>query len=287
LFVVMRVFMTGATGYIGGAVAAALRIRGHEVAALVRADADSKRLRDLGVFLLTGELQSLPELREQLEGYEAFVHTAQSAKDTVEADRAAVDTFTSLPGHFIYTSGVWILGNTHDADESSDVNPLSIVAWRPPHEELALGSGGAVLRPGCVYGGKQSLFASWFAAAEQGEAIRITGDGDNRWALVDLHDLSDLYVRAVEQRATKVLHGIDDSRSTLNECAAALSSKVEHIPLEAARAKLGGLADALALDQTVDSRETRAKLGWEPKRTFLNSVDEQWREWKQSRSATE
>ena len=276
----MRVFITGATGYIGGAVAAALRIRGHEVAALVRPDADSRRLRDLGVFLLTGDLQSLPDLREQLEPYDSFVHAAQSGTETAAADRAAVDTFTSLPGHFVYTSGVWVLGNTHDADEASPVNPLSIVAWRPPHEELVLGSGGAVVRPGCVYGGRQSLFAAWFAAAEQGAPIKITGDGNNRWALVDLHDLSDLYVRAVEQRARKVLHAIDDSRSTLNECAAALSSNIEHIPLDVARAKLGGLADALALDQIIDSGETRTKLGWEPKRTFLTSIEEQWREWR-------
>lgn len=283
----MRVFITGATGYIGGAVAAALRIRGHEVAALVRADADAKRLRDLGVFLLTGDLQSLPALHDQLEGYDAFVHAAQSAKDTEAADRAAVDTFTALPGHVVYTSGVWVLGNTHGADESSDVNPLSIVRWRPPHEELVLGSGGAVLRPGCVYGGRQSLFVAWFAAAERNEPIQITGDGNNRWALVDLHDLSDLYVRAVEQRATKVLHGIDDSRATLNECAAAISSgssAVEHVPLDVARAKLGGFADALAIDQTIDSRETRAKLGWQPKRTFLDSIEEQWREWRELRS---
>ena len=278
----MRIFITGATGYIGGAVAAALRIRGHEVAALVRADADSRRLRDLGVFLLTGDLLSLPGLREQLEPYEAFVHAAQSAKDTAAADRAAVDTFTALPGHFVYTSGVWVLGNTKHSDEASPVNPLSIVAWRPPHEELVLGSGGAVLRPGCVYGGAQSLFAAWFAAVEQDQPIKITGDGDNRWALVDLHDLCDLYVRAVEQRATKVLHGIDDSRSTLNECAAALSSKIEHIPLDAAREKFGPFADALALDQTIDSRETREKTGWQPKRTFLNSIEDQWREWRES-----
>lgn len=272
--------MTGATGYIGSAVAAALRSRDHEVAALIRADADAKRLRDLGVFLLTGDLGSLPDLREQLEGYDAFVHTAQASKDTVVADRAAVDTFTALPGHFVYTSGVWVLGNTPHADEASPVNPLPLVAWRPAHEELVLGSGGAVLRPGCVYGGRQSLFASWFAASEQGQPVQVTGEGHNRWALVDLHDLADLYVRAVEQRATKVLHGIDDTRATLNECAAALSSAVEHVPLDTARRKLGPLADALAVDQTIDSRETREKLGWQPKRTFLESIDEQWREWR-------
>jgi nucleoside-diphosphate-sugar epimerase len=102
----MRIFLTGATGYIGSAVAAALRNAGHEVGALVRADADTKHLRDLGAFLIAGDLDSLPALHDQLESYDAFIHMAQSRQNTVEADRAAVDTFTSLKGHFVYTSGV-------------------------------------------------------------------------------------------------------------------------------------------------------------------------------------
>ncbi|HUR82885.1 MAG TPA: NAD-dependent epimerase/dehydratase family protein [Thermoanaerobaculia bacterium] len=285
----MRVFLTGATGYIGGAVAAALRSAGHEVGALVRADADSKRLRDLGAFLITGDLESLPSLREQLAGYDAFVHTAQSRQNTVDADRKAVDTFTSLGGFFLYTSGVWVLGNTTSADEASDVSPLALVAWRPPHEELALGSGGAVLRPGCVYGDKQSLLADWFAASTQNRALQIVGDGSNHWAMVDLHDLADLYVRAIEQRATGVLHGIDDTRATLDECARAVAPKgtMEHTPLDAARQNFGPFADALAVDQQIDSKATREKTGWSPRRTFTNSVEEQWLEWRRSQSATD
>ncbi|HVE72883.1 MAG TPA: NAD-dependent epimerase/dehydratase family protein [Thermoanaerobaculia bacterium] len=285
----MRVFLTGATGYIGGAVAGALRDAGHDVGALVRADADSKRLRDLGVVLITGELESLPSLRDQLASYDAFVHTAQSRQNTVEADRAAVDTFTSLGGFFVYTSGVWVLGNTNGADEASDVNPLSLVAWRPSHEELALGAGGAVLRPGCVYGGKQSLLAEWFAAASQNRPLQIVGDGSNHWAMVDVHELADLYVRAVTQRATGVLHGIDDTRATLDECARAVAPKgtIEHVPLDAARQNLGPFADALSVDQTIDSGETRAKTRWEPQRTFTTSVEAQWQEWRRSRSAVE
>ncbi|HYC91693.1 MAG TPA: NAD-dependent epimerase/dehydratase family protein [Thermoanaerobaculia bacterium] len=285
----MRVFLTGATGYIGSAVAAALRHAGHEVGALVRADADTKHLRDLGAFLITGDLDTLPSLRDQLESYDAFVHTAQSRQNTAEADRAAVDTFTALGGHFVYTSGVWVLGNAKDADEASPVNPLSLVAWRPAHEELALGAGGAVLRPGCVYGGKQSLLAEWFAAATQGRPLQIVGDGTNRWAMVDLNDLTDLYVRAVAQRAKGVLHGIDDTRATLDECARAVAPNgtFEHVAIEAARAGMGPFVDALIVDQTIDSRETRAKTGWAPRRTFTSSVEEQWQEWRQSRSATE
>ena len=280
----MRVFITGATGYIGGAVVEALRRAGHDVGALVRPDADTRTLRDLGVVVVAGDLRSLPSLSSQLEHYDAFVHTAQAKQDTVNADRAAVDTFTAQRRHFVYTSGVWVLGNTARADEASAVNPLSLAAWRPPHEELVLGSGGAVLRPGCVYGGRQSLLAGWFAAAEQNRPLEVVGDGTNRWTMVHLADLTDCYLRALETRARGVLHAIDDTDATLDECAHAVApnAAIQHIPLAAARTKLGAFADALAVDQRISSRETRAKLGWTPRRTFTNSVEEQWREWREA-----
>jgi len=279
----MRIFLTGATGYIGSSLAAALRSAGHDVGALVRPDADSGFLRDRGVVLIGGDLEALPSLREQLDGaYDAFIHTAQARQNTAAADRAAVDTFTSLGGYFLYTSGVWVLGNNDSADEASDVNPLDLVKWRPPHEELVLGAGGAVLRPGCVYGGKQSLLADWFASAEQGRPLKIVGDGKNRWAMVDLHDLVDLYLRCVEQGETGMLHGIDDTSATLEECARAVApnGSIESFPLDAARQSFGAFADALAIDQRISSAHTRSQTGWQPRRTFIGSIDEQWREWR-------
>lgn len=283
----MRIFLTGATGYIGSALAAALRNAGHEVAALVRPDADSGFLRDHGVVLLAGELEALPSLREQLENYDVYIHTAQAKQNTVAADRAAVDTFTSLSGYFLYTSGVWVLGNTNDADEKSDVNPLELVRWRPSHEELVLGAGGAVLRPGCVYGGKQSLLADWFAAAEQSRPLQLVGDGTNHWAMVHLHDLTDLYLRAVELEVTGMLHGIDDTETTLEENANAIAPNgtLEKTPLEIARQHFGPFADALAVDQRISSTDTRAQTGWNPWRTFTSTVEQQWQEWRQTRKA--
>ncbi|HEX7833245.1 MAG TPA: NAD-dependent epimerase/dehydratase family protein [Thermoanaerobaculia bacterium] len=278
----MRVFMTGGTGYIGGAVAIALRNAGHDVASLARPESEAKFLRDAGVALVSGDLASLPSLREQIAEYDTFVHTAQARDNKAAADKGVIDVVTSLGKHLILTTGVWILGNTKGADESSPVNPLDLVTWRVAIEESALASGGAVLRPGCVYGGKQSLFASWFATAEQQQPISIAGDGENRWAMVDLQELADAYVRAVERRATGVLHAIDDTRATLNDCAYAISPEVaiEHTPLADARAKLGGFADALALDQVIASDATRAKLGWSPQKTFVNSIESQWHEWR-------
>jgi nucleoside-diphosphate-sugar epimerase len=278
----LRVFITGATGYVGSAIAAALRERGHEVAALVRPEADGGHLRDIGAVVIAGDLDSLPSMGETLAQYDTIVHTAQSNERTAELAQKALDAYSAQRAHLIWTSGVWVLGNTTNANERSPVNPLEIVSWRPETEQRALAANGCVVRPGCVYGGKQSLFRDWFASVEQGRPIQIVGDGRNHWSMVDLHELAKLFVRAAELRATGMLHAVDDTRAPMEQCARAVgpSSRLEFLPADAMRAKLGAFVDALVLDQIVDSSDTRQRLGWNPKRTFTSSVPEQWEEWR-------
>src|SRR5438132_8386915 len=195
----MRIFITGATGYVGGAVAANLLEHGHEIAALVRPQSDSKSLRDRGATIVDGDLGNLADFAHTLATYDVLVHTAFSAgRDAVARDRMAVDVFTAMNAFVVYTSGVWVCGQTGDrvADEKTPVNPLPLVAWRPPHEQRVLATGhGAGIRPGCVYGGKQSLLAAWFAAATEKRPLQIVGEGRNRWAMVNLHDGADCYRR--------------------------------------------------------------------------------------------
>jgi nucleoside-diphosphate-sugar epimerase len=286
----MRIFITGATGYVGGAVAENLLERGHEVAALVRPQSDSKALRDRGATIVLGDLGdlgNLADLAHTLSTYEVLVHAAVSAgRDAVARDRIAVDVFTATNAFVVYTSGVWVCGQTGErvADEKTPVNPLPLVAWRPPHEQRVLASGhGAVLRPGCVYGGKQSLLAGWFAAAAEKRPLQIVGEGRNRWAMVNLHDVADCYLRVIEQKATGTFHAVDDTRSTLNDCAKTFApdGSIEHVPVEVARQKMGPFTDALVADQMISSEATRRQLRWTPRRTFLTSLDEQWREWRE------
>ena len=283
----MKIFVTGATGYIGSAVSASLRDRGHDVTALVRPETDSKNLRERGVVIVAGDLASLPSLAGSLSGYEAILHIAQANTPEAPAlNRTALDVFIAQPGFLIYTSGVWVCGNTDNevVDESTPPNPLPLVAWRPEQEQAALATGrAAVIRPGCVYGGKQSLCRPWFEAAGQKKPLHLVGDGNNQWAMVNLHDLADCYVRLTEQRATGIFHAVDDTNETLLGCALAVASgsTIETIPVETARQKFGGFADALAIDQRVSSKATRQKLGWNPSREFTSSLDEQWREWKE------
>ena len=286
----MRIFITGATGYIGSAVAPALLDRGHEVTALVRPETDSGSLRDRGAVIVAGDLASLPSLADSLGSYDAFLHIAQANTPEAPAlNRTALDVFTAQPGFLVYTSGVWVFGNTFDevVDESSPVNPLPIVAWRPEQEQAALATGrSAVLRPGCVYGGKQSLCRGWFEASVQKKPVYLVGDGNNRWAMVNLHDLADCYVRVTEQRATGIFHAVDDTNETLLGCALGIAngSVIETVPIETAQQKYGAFADALAIDQCVSSKATRQKLGWNPTRDFTSSLDEQWSEWEALRA---
>jgi nucleoside-diphosphate-sugar epimerase len=278
----MRVFLTGATGYVGAAVAAALHDRGHEITALVRPESEARDLRERGAVIVAGDMRSLPDLSDALKGQDAYVHAASGRnRDAVTDDKTAVDVL-SRAGYFVFTSGVWVLG-AGKSDEASKLNPISLVAWRAAHEQMALATGkSAVLRPGCVYGGKQSLLAGWFAAAEQRKPLQITGDGNNCWAMVNLHDLADCYVRIIEQRATGIFHGVDDTHATLNDCARSVapSGKIEHVAAE------GPFGEALALDQTVSSEATRRKLGWTPRRTVTTSIEEQWREWRDALQPT-
>lgn len=282
----MRVFLTGATGYVGGAVAAALRAAGHDVGALVRPGANTSALRSLGVTLIEGDLAALPRLADDgsLDGFDAYVQAAQSQTDTAALGHTAIETFLGRGAYLLYTSGIWVLGSG-TADENTPTRSLPIVAWRPPHEELVLTSGPhAVIRPGCVYGGKQSLFAGWFAAAAAGKPIEIVGDGTNRWALINVHDLADCYLRIIETRAHGIFHATDDSHLTLDQCAQIIAPQatISHIPPEAVRATLGLFTDALLLNQEVSSGLTRQRLGWSPKRDFSGSIGEQWSEYREA-----
>lgn len=291
----MRIFITGATGYIGTAVTSALIHAGHEITALARPTSESGALERAGVKILRGELTELGNFAEVVEAHDVAIHTAADRSDPAAADRAVLDALLPIAGlRIVYTSGVWVFGNTGDAvvDESSPVQPISIVQWRPDHEERVLEEANdrsAVIRPGCVYGGRQSLLAGWFAAAANNEPLDLIGHGVNRWSMVYLDDLADLYLKVVEEEASGLFHATDDSRATLGQMAKAIiegaggsSSVIRYRPLDEVEKELGPFSEALALDQHVSSALTRSSLHWEPSVSFVHSIERQWEEWRQA-----
>jgi nucleoside-diphosphate-sugar epimerase len=282
----MRVFVTGATGYVGSAVVRALVRVGHEVTGLSRSAERDGAVLALGAKPLRGKLGALGQLGSALQGHDALVHAAVDYGLGPPADREAVDALLTAaramgrPVVVVYTSGVWVLGEAKaPASESAAVDkPAAAVAWRPTHERAILGAATpelatAVVRPGIVFGERRGLISPWFEQAKTTGAVQIVGDGQNRWAFVHRDDLAELYRAIVERRARGVFHGVDGAAPRVAEAAAAVSraagsGAVRSRSLEDARRELGPMADALALDQVVVSARA-GEVGWKPRHPSL------------------
>lgn len=280
----MRVFVTGATGCVGSAVAEALKRRGHTVMALARSEAAEEKLDRQGYEVVRGDLQDEMELAKYAALAEGVIHAAFAGyPEGPEIDeRAVVNMLGALEGTdkpFLYTSGVWVYGSTGDlrVHEESTLHPIELVEWRPRVEEMVReasgrGVGSVIIRPGVVYGGNQGMLDTMAREALERDAVRIVGSGKQRWAFVHRKDMGRLYVQALEDGAGGVFNATAPPSPTVEEVAQAISlsvgksGRVEAWPLEDARAVLGLLADGLALDQANISNEwAEESLGWVPR----------------------
>jgi nucleoside-diphosphate-sugar epimerase len=297
----MRIFLTGATGYIGCAVLDAFLKAGHEVTALVRTPDGARALDERGAHPLTGDLSDPSTFVATARDHDAYVLTAyEYSPRGVDVDRRVVQEVLGVarqsPGAVVvYTSGVWVLGHSpRPAEEDAPPNPAALVAWRPAHERAVLEAGRdglrtIVVRPGIVYGSSRGIVGELFKDASNG-LVRVIGDGENRWPLVYDRDLASLYHLLVTRpEASGVYHATDESDDRVNDIVAAMVGhmpmrpEVRHVPLDEARAKQGRLAEAMALDQVV--RSTRAKaLGWSTSmRSVSGNVAALFEEWQAAR----
>jgi nucleoside-diphosphate-sugar epimerase len=280
----MEVFLTGATGYIGSAVAEALQKAGHKVTGLARTPEKAKQLEARGVRACLGDLLQPETVAAPARAAEGVIHTANtndanSAKVDATVVRAILKTLEGTRKPFVYTSGVWVLGSTEDkvADELTPVNPTPLVAHRPAIEREVLGYknhgvGTIVLRPALVYGRGGSIPRMLVQSARETGAARYVGDGQNRWPFVDVDDLAQLYVLALEKAKPGSLynaaHGSSYRVHDVAEAAsigAGAKGKTQALPLDEARKTMHGFADALALDQQVSGEKAKNELGWSPR----------------------
>jgi nucleoside-diphosphate-sugar epimerase len=279
----MRIFVTGGSGYIGRSVLAELKRRGHHVRALVRSDAASATVRALGAEAVHGSLDSLDVIELASREHDATIHLAgpKSPAD-IEKDARLIDAVQSeaTADHvFVYTSGAWVYGSRGDAvvDEDAPLAPIEIVKWRPAHEERALagskrGIRTVVIRPAVVYGDGGGVVGMLMASAVPGP-VKVVGDGVNRWPTVRVDALAELYAAAIEQPAATGIYNASAAAAVpYVEIARAASraaggnGSIEHLTFENARAAMGPMADALAIDLQLSSEKAHKELGWNPRR---------------------
>ncbi len=284
----MRVFLTGATGYVGSAVLDSIIRAGHQATALVRDPEKAENVARRGVLPVIGDLSNPASYAAQAETCEGVIHAGFDYSKRGEAiDRVAIETLVGAMRRrasagqartpfFIYTSGIWVIGKAaRPAKEDVALNPTPLVAWRPAHERLALEAGvegvlrTMVVRPGIVYGGNRGIIADLVKDATNG-LVRVIGSGKQHWPCIYDHDLADLYVKlATQDEAGGVYHANDEADERVSDIVEAIAAHVKmrpdirYVPLPEARAKLGDYADALALDQKIRSPRARA-LGWAP-----------------------
>src|SRR5579862_2258412 len=238
----MRIFLTGATGYVGAAVLDALIRGGHSVTALVRDSEKAERIAARGAHPVIGNLADVESFRGAAEAQDGYVHTAldkvsgraqaieKIAIETIlaAAQRPRTSTASIDKRFVIVTSGVWVLGKAPDPiAEDAPLNPIAMASYRPEHERMVLEAASdrlrtIVIRPGVVYGGGYGIVGDIFKAATNG-LVRVVGDGSNRWPLVYDRDLADLYAKiAASDQAEGVYHANDEGDERVNDIVASI-----------------------------------------------------------------
>ena len=277
----MRVFVTGASGWIGSAVVPELTGAGHQVLGLARSDSSAAAVTAAGAEVLRGDLDDLAALRAGAAGSDgvihlAFIHDFTDFEASVGADRRAIETMgAALEGSgkpLVIASGTPAVPG-HVATERDEPAPGSPVAGRAANARAALGMAACGVRssviglPRTVHGDgdRHGFIARMVAIARDTGVSGYPGDGTSRWPAVHVLDAAHLFRLAVEDApAGSRLHAVGDEGVPIRDIAEVIGRHLNLPTASVPAGDFGWLGQILAVDQPASSTLTRELLGWRP-----------------------
>ncbi len=279
----MRVFLTGATGFIGSAIIPELKQAGHQVLGLARSDAGAKSLTDAGVQVQRGDLEDLESLRSGAAASDAVIHTAfnhdfSKFAANSEMDKRAIETLgAALAGSdrlLLVTSGIPAVPGRPTTEED-DVPPPGSSAYPRVSEYTAMqlaAQGGrvAVMRLPQVHDRfKAGLVTYMIAIAREKGVSAYVGEGRNRYPAVHVLDCARLYRLAIEKGAAGAkYHAVAEEGVPVRDIAEAVGRglKVPVVSLspEEAVSHFGWMGMFANMDMLASSARTQQRLGWKP-----------------------
>jgi len=290
----MNIFITGATGYIGGSVAQGLIARGHSVMGLVRSDHAAERAAAIGIDPLRGSLHDNPALRSGCEAADIVINAADSDDPWVVS--TLIQALEGTGKTLIHTSGSSLVGDRAGGEFSDAIfsdrdppRPVFEKAGRQAIDEAVLAANGRGLRAivfcaTLIYGlglgpNKHSVHLPMMInlARESGRP-RHVGSGRNVWSTVHIGDVVDAYAAAVANPSASGFFYLESGEVSFRDLAArighALGQDLEPLPIDVDEAVLRFSPEAavfaLGSNSRVRGDQTREVLGWEP--AFSGSV---------------
>ncbi|SMF88866.1 Nucleoside-diphosphate-sugar epimerase [Azospirillum oryzae] len=280
----MRIFLTGATGFIGRAVLSELLQAGHQVIGMTRSGDGARALEAAGAEPHHGTLEDPASVRSGAERADAVIHTAfdhdfSRFVENCEKDRHVIgalgEVLKGSPRPLLITSGVGIGGAGHgrlareDVFDESHPNPR-IASERAGNELLNAGVNVAVMRLPQVHNTeKQGLITPLIAIFREKGAAAYIGEGRNRWSAGHLSDVARLYRLAIEKAEPGArYHAVGEegveTRKIVETLARGLKIPAVSIPQDKAPESFGWMAMFAGIDMAASSALTQATLGWRP-----------------------